>query len=153
MLSKNCLLCSVAFLIGLAALSPSASFVPSIGSRHSNRIQVQRQSTTSDEQSTTTSDKEKSPVKQSKLPAKTVMGPPLETKPDYENIHGPLGLLADKVFMSVFRTKMATKVGIDSQLPKDDYMGLMELTAAMNARYTDRREVQSIAQDVLRESE
>lgn len=78
------------------------------------------------------------------------MGPPLETKPDYENITGPLGLFADKLFMVVFRTQMANKVGIDSDLPKDDYMGLIELTAAMNARYSDRRQVQTIAQDVLR---
>lgn len=84
--------------------------------------------------------------------SRTVMGPPPETKPDYETIHGPLGRLADKVFMAVFRIQMANKVGIDSKLPKDDYMGLMELTTAMNARYSDRRQVQSIAQDVLSES-
>lgn len=79
-----------------------------------------------------------------------MLGPPMETKPDYENIHGPLGKMADKIFMLVFRNQMAKKVGIDSNLPKDDYMGLMELTAAMNARYSDRRQVQAIAQDVLR---
>jgi len=79
------------------------------------------------------------------------MGPSPETKPDYENVHGPLGQVADKVFMAVFRMQMADKVGIDSKLPRDDYMGLMELTAAMNARYSDRRQVQTIAQDVLRE--
>jgi hypothetical protein len=79
-----------------------------------------------------------------------VLGPPLGTKPDYENIHGPLGPLADKVFMIVFRIQMANKMGIDSDLPKDDYLGLMELAAAMNARYSDRQQVQTIAQDVLR---
>jgi hypothetical protein len=46
------------------------------------------------------------------------MGPPVETKPDYENMHGPLGKIMDKVFMTVFRTQMANKIGIDSQLPK-----------------------------------
>jgi hypothetical protein len=74
---------------------------------------------------------------------------------------------------------MASKLGVDSERPKvsvessyalqgraefscrrccslaslkqDDYTGLMELAAAMNSRYSDRREVQLIAQDVLRE--
>ena len=77
-------------------------------------------------------------------------GPPPETKPDYDNIHGPLGPLMDKVFLVIFRTKMAEKVGIDSNLPKDDYQGLIELTAAMNARFSDRKQVQKLAQDVLR---
>lgn len=35
---------------------------------------------------------------------------------------------------------------------KDDYQGLMELTAAMNARFSEREQVQNIAQNVLRES-
>jgi hypothetical protein len=46
------------------------------------------------------------------------MGPPVETKPDYERMHGPLGKIMDKVFMTVFRTQMANKIGMDSQLPK-----------------------------------
>jgi hypothetical protein len=45
---------------------------------------------------------------------------------------------------------MAEKFGMDSKLPHDDFQGLMELTAAMNARYSDRTEVQRMAQDVLR---
>ena len=45
-------------------------------------------------------------------------GPPIETKPDYESIHGPLGKAADDLFLSIFRTKMAEKVGVDSTLPK-----------------------------------
>lgn len=83
---------------------------------------------------------------------KTVSGPPIETKPDYESIHGPLGEIMDKLFMSVFRIQMAKHVGVDSKLPKDDYTGLMELVGAMNARYSDRKEVQAIAQDILRKS-
>jgi hypothetical protein len=104
------------------------------------------------------------------------MGPPVETKPDYENMHGPLGKIMDKVFMTVFRTQMANKIGMDSQLPKvsesllsalhgrvdmcrlccllfshekDDYAGLMELASALNARYSDQKKVQLVAQDVL----
>jgi hypothetical protein len=101
------------------------------------------------QQSTTSEETSKSQTSKKPL-SKTVAGPTLETKPDYENIHGPLGPLADKLFLIVFRNQMAKRVGIDSDLPKDDYMGLMELTAAMNARFSDRRQVQLIAQDVLR---
>jgi len=79
----------------------------------------------------------------------TVEGPSLETKPDYENIHGPLGKSLDYTFMALFRSKLAEKVGVDSKLPLNDYQGLMELVSAMNARYSDRREVQKIAQDTL----
>jgi len=79
----------------------------------------------------------------------TIDGPPLDTKPDYENIHGPLGKDIDKLFLSIFRTKMAEKVGVDSKLDKTDYQGLMELTSALNARYSDRREVHKIAKAVL----
>ena len=42
-------------------------------------------------------------------------------------------------------------VGVDSSLPKTDYDGLIELTAALNARYSDREEIQTIAQKTLRE--
>jgi hypothetical protein len=82
-----------------------------------------------------------------------VAGPSPTTRPDYENIHGPLGKTLDKVFISLFRTRMAEKVGVDSKLPKDDYQGLMELTTAMNSRYSDRAEVQKISQDVLCKSD
>lgn len=78
-------------------------------------------------------------------------GPDPSTKPDYENIHGPLGKTLDKLFLYVFRTKLAEHVGVDSKLPKTDFNGLMELTAAMNARYSDRAEIQKIAQRTLRE--
>jgi hypothetical protein len=103
------------------------------------------------QQSTTSEETSKSQTSKKPL-SKTVAGPTLETKPDYENIHGPLGPLADKLFLIVFRNQMAKRVGIDSDLPKDDYMGLMELTTAMNARFSDRRQVQMIAQDVLRKN-
>ena len=129
------------FLIGHVLLSSSLSFVPS-QNQHSRRLQLE----------STASEEPPQLVKKPKI-AKTVSGPPEQTKPDYEKIHGPLGRLMDKVFMSVFRIQMAKRLGIDSKLPKDDYQGLMELTAAMNARYSDRREVQGIAQDVLREFE
>ena len=36
-----------------------------------------------------------------------VSGPPLETKPDYENIVGPLGRWMDTLFLVIFRQKMA----------------------------------------------
>lgn len=84
------------------------------------------------------------------LPSGFIEGPPLETKPKYEDIHGPLGPLFDKLFLIVFRKTMAEQVGVDSNLQADNYEGLMELTAALNARYSDRKQVHAIAQNVLR---
>ena len=80
-----------------------------------------------------------------------VEGPPIETKPDYEKIHGPLGPTLDKVFLTVFRTKMAEQIGpqYDSKLPKDDYQGLMELAGTMNVKY-NQREAQKLSQNILR---
>jgi hypothetical protein len=81
---------------------------------------------------------------------RTVDGPDKATKPDYENIHGPLGKTLDRTFLTIFRTNMAEKVGVDSSLPKDDFQGLMELSRALVSRYSDQAQVQKIAQDVLR---
>jgi hypothetical protein len=80
-----------------------------------------------------------------------VSGPSLDTKPDYENIHGPLGKWIDNnLFMTVFRYQLAQKVGVDSAKPLNDYTGLIELTAAMNARYSNRTTAQELAQETLR---
>jgi hypothetical protein len=79
-----------------------------------------------------------------------IEGPSRETKPNYEEIDGPLGPIMDKVFLMIFRSKMSEKVGVDSKLPKDDYQGLIELTGALNARFSNRTQVRDIAQDVLR---
>jgi hypothetical protein len=81
---------------------------------------------------------------------RTVDGPDEATKPNYENIHGPLGKTLDRIFLTIFRTNMAEKVGVDSSLPNDDYQGLMELSRALVSRFSDRTQVQKIAQDVLR---
>lgn len=89
-LPKSYMSSSFAFLIGLTLLTSARSFFPYSSGRKSNVSGLSR----------------------------TVMGPPVETKPDYENMHGPLGKIMDKVFMTVFRTQMANKIGIDSQLPK-----------------------------------
>jgi hypothetical protein len=47
-----------------------------------------------------------------------VAGPDTSTKPNYDDIHGPLGKLMDRLFMTVFRIQLAKHVGIDSKLPK-----------------------------------
>jgi len=77
-------------------------------------------------------------------------GPDGATKPDYQNIHGPLGKTLDDLFLYVFRSQLAKHVGVDSKLPKTDYDGLVELAAALNARYSDREQIQNIAQQTLR---
>ena len=48
----------------------------------------------------------------------TVLGPPEDTKPDYQNIHGPFGKVLDRILLTMFRASMADKVGADSKLPK-----------------------------------
>mmetsp|Transcript_29148 Transcript_29148/g.84735 ORF Transcript_29148/g.84735 Transcript_29148/m.84735 type:complete len:348 (+) Transcript_29148:56-1099(+) len=107
-------------------------------------LHVSEMSMSSEQDATTSSTFSPSP------PPGFVSGPSLDDKPDYENIQGPLGKAIDRLFLRIFRSRMAEKVGVDSELPYDDYQGLMELTAALNARYSDRGQVQAIAQDVLR---
>jgi len=81
----------------------------------------------------------------------TVNGPPLETKPDYENIHGPLGKWMDILFMVVFRKKLAKKVGgEDSSKPLTDFRGICELALRMNREISDRSEIQKRALETLR---
>jgi hypothetical protein len=93
-----------AFLIGLVLLTSARSFVPD-SSLWRSGLPLHSAPASS----------EKSKVSGM---TRTVMGPPVETKPDYERMHGPLGKIMDKVFMTVFRTQMANKIGMDSQLPK-----------------------------------
>jgi len=81
----------------------------------------------------------------------TIEGPPLSTKPDYSSIHGPLGGFIDDVFMTLFRTKLAEKIDRlpDSNLPKNDFNAIIELTSGMNIQYNNRTQVQELAQGVL----
>ena len=47
-----------------------------------------------------------------------VRGPDPKTKPDYDNIHGPLGKQLDILFLKLFRSRLAANIGVDSSLPK-----------------------------------
>jgi len=78
-----------------------------------------------------------------------IEGPPEETKPDYENIHGPLGKQLDIIFLKIFRAALAEQVGVDSSIPHDEYDGLMELARALNSRYSDRTQIQQVALQTL----
>lgn len=78
-------------------------------------------------------------------------GPDPETKPDYSNIYGPLGKGMDDLFLGFFRSRLANNIGVDSSLDYKDFQGLMELAAALNARYQDRSEVQKIAKKTLQD--
>ena len=80
----------------------------------------------------------------------TVTGPDRTTKPDYHNIHGPLGKGVDDLFLAVFRHQLAYYVGVDSSRQNTDYAGLIELSSALNARYSNRTHIQTIAQQTLR---
>ena len=126
-----------------------------INSRCATRIQVTSSSSGGNTTTTTIRGEEE----QTTVPKRTtttptsitfVPGPSIETKPDYDNIHGPFGKTLDKVFLKLFRSKLAENIGIDSKLPQDDYQGIMELTTALNSRYSDRTQVQQIAQNTLR---
>ena len=104
---------------------------------------------TTTRETTTTSPTTPPPKLTVKKLLSTTDGPDPATKPDYENIHGPLGKFVDDIFLRVFRTKLAYYVGVDSNLPKNDYKGLIELSNALNSRYSDRIQVQQIAQQTL----
>lgn len=97
----------------------------------------------------------------SRIPASkrssTIEGPPIESKPDYSSINGPLGPLVDTILMSLFRFKLAQRLSRsdnevitpDSKLPLNDFMGIIDLTSRMNAQHSNRKTVQTYAQEVL----
>jgi hypothetical protein len=82
--------------------------------------------------------------------ASSVRGPPQDTKPDYENIVGPLGRFMDRIFLTVFRLTLDKNSGITSTRDNDDYQGLIEIALAMNRKYPNRTEVQTRALVVLK---
>lgn len=75
-------------------------------------------------------------------------GPDPSTKPNYEEIIGPLGKRMDDLFLRVFRSKLAEQVGTDSSKPSSDYAAIAELAATMNQKYPPA-EIQKRAQKVL----
>lgn len=82
-------------------------------------------------------------------PASTLVpGPPRETKPDYENIIGPLGRTADRLFLIVFRQQLETITGLSSSYAYDDYQGLIDITRQLNQQFP-QSVVQQRAQQVL----
>jgi len=86
-----------------------------------------------------------------KSPASTatlVPGPPRETKPDYENIIGPLGRIADRLFLVIFRQKLENITGLSSSYAYDDYQGLIDITRKLNQQFP-QSVVQQRAQQVL----
>ena len=84
-------------------------------------------------------------------------GPPAETKPDYASISGPMGSLVDSILMSLFRYRLSQRLNRsdnpiitpDSQLPLNDFLGIIDLTTRMNSQHQNRTTVQTMAQDVL----
>ncbi|EJK55179.1 hypothetical protein THAOC_25114 [Thalassiosira oceanica] len=99
----------------------------------------------------------RSPIHRHSSSKGTIDGPPLETKPNYDDIHGPLGGTVDRLLLSYFRIKMAERLArpkdevkiSDSSLAVDDFDGIISLTSSMNALYNNRTKVQEAAQDVL----
>lgn len=85
----------------------------------------------------------------SELRVTTVQGPSVDTKPDYENIHGPLGPLADMIFLAVFRKQLAKNAKIDSSKNIFDYGGIMDIAECMTRSFPPQ-ESQIRAQRTLR---
>lgn len=95
----------------------------------------------------------------------TTDGPDPATKPDYDDIIGPLGRWLDTLLLTIFRNKLAEQVmgdltdstGSSSSTPlaavlaePANYTQIVQLAAAMNARFSDPVTVQTCAQTVLR---
>lgn len=78
-----------------------------------------------------------------------IQGPPIETKPNYNEIHGPLGKLLDSLFLQIFRSKMESITNISSPLPKDNYQGLMDVATQMNRQYS-KKEVRMLSREILK---
>ena len=81
-----------------------------IPSRHTKRLQESSCSTSKSRLVVASQSDKASPF--------FVSGPDAETKPDYDNIHGPMGKAVDDVLLSMFRTRLAEQVGVDSDKPK-----------------------------------
>jgi hypothetical protein len=87
----------------------------------------------------------------------TIEGPPIDSKPDYSSISGPMGPFVDSILMSFFRYKFAQRLNRpdnaiitpDSKLPLNDFMGIIDLTTRMNTQHFNRKTIQTMAQDVL----
>jgi Beta-carotene isomerase D27-like, C-terminal len=79
----------------------------------------------------------------------SVLGPDVATKPDYDNIVGPLGKVFDTLLIIVFRKQLAKHVGWDSALPIWDYNGIIEITQYMNRSFRSRKLIQETSQNVL----
>jgi len=100
---------------------------------------------------TTTQNRKLSLISQIPKMANTyVEGPPLSSKPDYSSSHGPLGKMMDNFFLLIFRVQFAKRMGIDSKLPRTDFEGIIELTNALNARYSDKETVQKACIDIIK---
>jgi len=132
----------LALIISAASLFSSVdAFAPSHQARSKRRWSITRSSAST-----------------SALSSKaTVEGPPIETKPDYSSIHGPLGPLVDDILMSLFRVKLSERLTrssnkiqlVDSKLALNDFNGIVEIASLMNSQYNNRTEVQEMAREVL----
>jgi hypothetical protein len=110
----------------------------------------------------------------------TQAGPDPATKPDYDNIHGPLGKWLDTLFLTIFRNKLAEQVygdlaeefranndsnsssssssrsrtpfaaaSWDARQAPANFTQIVQLAAALHARFRDPLVVQRRAQTVL----
>lgn len=77
-----------------------------------------------------------------------IQGPSIETKPNYDEIHGPLGKELDSLFLQIFRGKMESITNITSPLPKNDYQGLMDVATQMSRQYS-KEEVRMLSRKIL----
>jgi len=89
----------------------------------------------------------KSPTEPIASAKATTMGPDPSTKPDYENIVGPLGRAVDKLFLEVFKHQLCQQVGYESTA--EGYQGIIETTQFLNKQSSDRDTIHTKAQATL----
>lgn len=143
--------CAFIFVIATAAVQVVDAFAP-IQISHANKNHQVFRSSATDNEEVTTQIPRKPTFKRA-----TVEGPSIDSKPDYSSISGPMGPFVDSILMSLFRYKLSqrlsrpdnTIITPDSNLPLNDFMGIIDLTTRMNTQNFNRGTIQKMAQDVL----
>lgn len=123
----------------------TSAFLPAITNNHANEIRNIRVRLCESKLKDSPTE-----IKTAETPPPGFISGPTDPPPDYSAIHGPLGPLLDGLFLNMFRSALIAEVGADPALISDGYPGIMELTAALNAKHSDRSEVRRASQEVLR---
>lgn len=122
---------------------------PPSQSHHRHVVSLSSSSTPLDNSNTLNNNNKNNNKRNSTFLELAIRGPPIETKPDYDKIVGPLGRIMDRIFLIVFRRALAHHAQFDSPRSQDDFMGIIDIALHMNKQYKDRNQVQQRALQVL----